>query len=77
MADERLQKPADKPVSSIETEEVLENRTDDDSKMPTRLDRKRFRGRDSPKIDPATCQMLNQTMVEVSKCAIYEVKKSQ
>ena len=74
MADERQQNPVAEPLSSIESEEILESQTDDDSIMPTRLDRKRIRGRDSPKIDPATCQMLNQTMTEVTKSAINEVK---
>ena len=43
MADERQQKPADEPLSSIEIEEVSESRTDDDSKTLIRPDRKQFR----------------------------------
>ena len=73
MADERQQKPADEPLSSIEIEEVLESRTDDDSKTPIRPDIKRFREGDSPMTDTATCQMLNQTIVEATKSALSEV----
>ena len=73
MVDERQQKPADGPLSTIEYEDISESRADDDSKTPIRRDRKQFREGDGPMTDPATCQMLNQTIVEATKSAISEV----
>ena len=73
MADEKQQKPADEPLSSIETEEVSKNRTNDDSKTLVRPDRRRFREGDCLMTDPQTCQMLIQTIVEAPKGAISEV----
>ena len=53
MADESQQKPADEPLSSIETKEASESRTNDDRKTPIRSDRKRLREGDSPMTNPA------------------------
>ena len=73
MVDERQQKPADQPTSSVEIEEVSESRTDDDSKTLIRPDRTHFREGYSPMTDPGTCQMLNQIIVKATKSAISEV----
>ena len=72
MVGERQHKTADESLWSIETEGDAESRKDDDSKTPIRPTRKRFRVGDSPLIDRATRQMLNQTIVEAIKGALYE-----